>query len=67
MKPTDVSNHPPQLHPPPPSGDSIIPAAGIVLSQQSGRNLIHVVVLPVAGDHIPRLPIREMIAPFAAA
>jgi len=66
-KPMEVSIHPPQLHPPPPSGDNTIPAAGIVLSQQSGRNLSHVVTLPVTGDHMPRLPIREMIAPFAAA
>jgi len=37
MKPTDVSIHDPQLHPPPPSGDNSMPPAGMVLSQQSGR------------------------------
>ncbi len=43
MKPIDVSIHEPQLHPPPPSGASSIPPAGIVLSQQSGRSLGHAV------------------------
>jgi hypothetical protein len=33
MKPIDVSNQLPQLQPPPPSGESNMPAAGMVLSQ----------------------------------
>ena len=42
----DVSIQEPQLHPPPPSGESNMPAAGIVLSQQSGRNRFQLVVSP---------------------
>ena len=34
MKPIDVSIQIPQVPPPPPSGESNMPAAGIVLSQQ---------------------------------
>jgi hypothetical protein len=34
MKPIDVSIQIPQLEPPPPSGESNMPAAGIVLSPQ---------------------------------
>ena len=46
MKPMDVSIHDPQLQPPPPSGASNIPPAGIVLSQQSGRKRGQAVDLP---------------------
>ena len=46
MNPMDVSIQEPQLQPPPPSGASSIPPAGIVLSQQSGRSLGHAVAAP---------------------
>ena len=42
----DVSIHEPQLQPPPPSGESNKPAAGMVLNQQSGRSRFQLVVFP---------------------
>jgi hypothetical protein len=50
MKPMDVSIQDPQLQPPPPSGASSMPPAGIVLSQQSGRSRGHAVDLPDSGS-----------------
>jgi hypothetical protein len=52
MKPIDVSNHVPQLHPPPPSGDNSIPPAGMVLNQQSGLSRGQLVALPAEPSHM---------------
>jgi hypothetical protein len=46
IKPTDVSIQVPQLQPPPASGASNMPPAGIVLSQQPGRNRAHCEGIP---------------------
>ena len=48
----EVSIQEPQLQPPPPSGESNIPPAGIVLSQQSGRKRGQSVFFPLSGLHI---------------
>ncbi len=58
MKPIEVSNQLPQLQPPPPSGDNSMPAAGMVLSQQSGRSLAKLLVLFDIGSQIVTLPAR---------
>lgn len=67
MKPTDISIHDPQLHPPPPSGDRSIPEAGIVLSQQPGRMRSQLVRLPLSVFHIAISPVRKMSEFLVAA
>lgn len=47
MNPIDVSSQLPQLQPPP-SGDSNMPVAGMVLNQQSGRSRGQPLTLPVS-------------------
>ena len=65
--PADVSIHLPQLQPPPPSGARIIPAAGMALSQQSGRSRCHDERLPVVRSHIDTAPARKITAPSEQA
>ena len=67
MNPTDISIHEPQLQPPPPSGDSNIPAAGIVVSQQPGRRRSQLEALPLAVFHIVILEVRKIIDFVVAA
>ena len=67
MKPIEVSSQEPQLQPPPPSGESSIPPAGIVDSQQSGRSLLQLVTLPFDRSHMVTLPERKIKAPVVAA
>ena len=59
MKPIDVSNQLPQLQPPPPSGESSMPAAGIVLNQQSGRSRCQVVAVDSRRSHIVTVWVRK--------
>ena len=67
MKPTEVSSQMPQLHPPPPSGESSKPAAGMVLSQQSGRNRFQVVLWPCTGFQTVKVSARKKTAPVEQA
>ena len=66
-KTIEVSIHEPQLQPPPPSGESNSPAAGIVLSQQSGRRRFQLVVLPFFRSHMVTFPERKNRAFSVAA
>ena len=66
-KTIEVSIHEPQLQPPPPSGESNSPAAGIVLSQQSGRRRFQLVVLPFFRSHMVTFPERKNMAFSVAA
>ena len=67
MKPIEVSSQDPQLQPPPPSGDKSIPPAGIVESQQSGRNRLQLVTFPFDRSHMVTLPERKIKAPVVVA
>jgi hypothetical protein len=61
MNPIDVSSHEPQLQPPPPSGESSIPMAGMVLIQQSGRTRFNLVEVFFSRSHIVMSPARKKI------
>ena len=63
----DVSIHEPQLQPPPASGDSNNPCAGMVLNQQSGRNLSQLVVLQSCKPQTVTLLSRKNSALVVAA
>ena len=52
MKPNDVSIQPPHEQPPPPSSDSSIPLAGMVLIQQLGRSRDQPDSFPLLRFHI---------------
>ena len=67
MNPTDVSNQEPQLQPPPASGESSIPLAGIVLNQHPGRSRFQLVVLPDVLFQAVTLPLRKNSAFVVAA
>ena len=63
----DVSIHDPQLHPPPASGESNNPCAGMVLSQQSGRSRFQLEVAPLSASQTVTLPLRKKSAFEVAA
>ena len=61
IKPIDVSVHPPQLQPPPPSGESSMPAAGIVgpIERDAGRIVVQLIQPELPVIYCGRLAMME--------
>ena len=60
MNEIEVSIQLPQLQPPPASGESSIPPAGIVLSQHPGRSRFQLLDLPDSASQTVTLLLRKM-------